>query len=65
MLTVFGAYSMSDLFDTSDKGQLALNVLLVAAYLGLNSILNLTNKWALGVYGAEYKMSKCALGMTQ
>ncbi len=56
MLTVFGAYSMSDLFDTSDKGQLALNVLLVAAYLGLNSILNLTNKWALGVYGFTFPL---------
>ncbi|KAL0040726.1 hypothetical protein WJX79_003172 [Trebouxia sp. C0005] len=47
---------MSDLFDTSDKGQLALNVLLVAAYLGLNSILNLTNKWALGVYGFTFPL---------
>ncbi|KAL3130623.1 hypothetical protein ABBQ38_008017 [Trebouxia sp. C0009 RCD-2024] len=48
---------MSDLlFDTSNKHQLALNVLLVFAYLGLNSVLNLTNKWALGVYGFSFPL---------
>lgn len=48
---------MSDLlFDTSNKHQLALNVLLVIAYLGLNSVLNLTNKWALGVYGFSFPL---------
>ena len=47
---------MPDLFDTSNRTQLALNVLRVAAYLGLNSVLNLTNKWALGVYGFTFPL---------
>ena len=47
---------MSDLFDTSNTGQLALNTLLIAAYLGLNIILNLTNKLALGVYGFAFPL---------
>ena len=47
---------MADLFDASSKSQLALNVLLVFAYLGLNSVLNLTNKWALGVYGFSFPL---------
>ena len=36
---------MADLFDTTDRHQMVLNLLLVFAYLGLNSVLNLTNKW--------------------
>lgn len=40
---------MADLFDASNKGQLALNLLLVFAYLGLNSVLNLTNKWCVSL----------------
>ena len=47
---------MSDLFDTSSKGQLALSTLLIAAYLGLNIILNVTNRWALGVYGFAFPL---------
>ena len=47
---------MSGLLDTSNKGQLALNILLTAAYLGLNSTLKLTNKWALGVYGFTFPL---------
>lgn len=34
----------------------AYNTALVAAYLGLNSLLNLTNKWALGVYGLSFPL---------
>ena len=34
----------------------AYNTGLVFAYLGLNSLLNLTNKWALGVYGLSFPL---------
>ncbi len=34
----------------------AYNLCLVTAYLGLNSLLNLTNKWALGVYGLSFPL---------
>ena len=47
---------MTELFDTSRKSQLALNVLLVLAFLGLNPVLNLTNKWALGIYGFSFPL---------
>ena len=40
----------------SSYGSVAYNTTLVAAYLGLNSLLNLTNKWALGVYGLSFPL---------
>ena len=47
---------MPELFDTSNKSQLVLNLLLVFAYLGLNSVLNLTNKGSLGIYGFNFPL---------
>lgn len=35
---------------------LAWKVLLVVAYLSLNSLLSLTNKWALGMYGFSFPL---------
>ncbi len=35
---------MTDFFDVQNKQQLALNILLMVSYLGLNSTLNLMNK---------------------
>ena len=43
-LSVDSAIAMTDFFNVHDKQQLASNVLLTVAYLGLNSILNLMNK---------------------
>lgn len=42
--------------DTNIKLELALNILLLIAFLSLNSTLSITNRWALGLYGFSFPL---------
>lgn len=38
------------------SSQLAFSIFIIFAYLGLNSFLNLLNRWALGLYGLKFPL---------
>lgn len=48
--------AMTDWLGTDRAVQTALNLLLVVAFLTLNTTLNLTNKWALSTYGFRFPL---------
>jgi hypothetical protein len=47
----------------TSAGNLAFSIFIILAYLGLNSFLNLLNRWALGLYGLRFPLVMTASHM--